>query len=279
MIKAGEFLLGYINEYGVLPDPLNIPVVTDPNRLLATVKLPNGVTEPDLGRNGTYLVVRQVAQDVAKLWTYLDEATKDASGQSSERERNKLGAKLVGRWPGGASIVLSPDSDEPDLAKQNEFLYKAVDPDGFGCPFGAHTRRANPRDTLGDDPVEALKLTKGHRIIRRARSYGPRVYDALDKTDTRDRGLMFMCINANIERQFEFVQQTWINNPSFNGLYDERDPIFGKSGAAPTGSMTIPRRPVRRMLQGLGGFVTVRGGAYFFMPGIKALHYLASMLG
>ena len=101
----------------------------------------------------------------------------------------------------------------------------------------------------------------------------------LDKTDTRDRGLMFMCINANIERQFEFVQQTWINNPSFNGLYDERDPIFGKSGAAPTGSMTIPRRPVRRMLQGLGGFVTVRGGAYFFMPGIKALHYLASMLG
>ena len=82
MIKAGEFLLGYINEYGVLPDPLNIPVVTDPNRLLATVKLPNGVTEPDLGRNGTYLVVRQFAQDVAKLWTYLDEATKDASGQS-----------------------------------------------------------------------------------------------------------------------------------------------------------------------------------------------------
>ena len=87
---------------------------------------------------------------------------------------------------------------------------------------------------------------------------------------------MFMCINANIERQFEFVQQTWINNPSFNGLYDERDPIFGNSGSQTTGTMTIPRDPVRRSLSGLGGFVTVRGGAYFFLPSIKALRYLAA---
>ena len=101
--------------------------------------------------------------------------------------------------------------------------------------------------------------------------------DPLDLNDKQERGLMFMCINANIERQFEFVQQTWINNPSFNGLYDERDPIFGNSGSQATGSMTIPRQPVRRRLTGLGGFVTVRGGAYFFLPSIKALHYLATL--
>ncbi len=88
-----------------------------------------------------------------------------------------------------------------------------------------------------------------------------------------------MCINANIERQFEFVQQTWVNNPSFNGLYNERDPIFGRSDDGSPGSMTIPRQPVRRMLHGLDGFVTIRGGAYFFLPAIRALRYLAALPG
>ena len=85
-----------------------------------------------------------------------------------------------------------------------------------------------------------------------------------------------MCVNANIERQFEFVQQTWLDNPSFNGLYNERDLIFGQDGGAATGMMTIPRTPVRRRLEGLGGFVTIRGGAYFFLPGVTALRYLAA---
>jgi Dyp-type peroxidase family len=279
VIKAGEFLLGYLNEYGVLPDPLNLPANADPNRLLATVTLAQDKTAPDLGRNGSYLVIRQAAQDVPKLWNFLADATATATAESSADARAKLGAKLVGRWPGGAPIAVSPDRDDPARAEENEFLYHAVDPDGFGCPFGAHTRRANPRDTLGNDPVEALKLTKRHRLIRRGRSYGPRAANLLDKSDTQDRGLMFMCINANIERQFEFVQQTWVNNPSFNGLYNERDPIFGKSDDGSTGSMTIPRHPVRQMLHGLGGFVTIRGGAYFFLPGINALRYLAAMPG
>jgi Dyp-type peroxidase family len=278
VIKAGEFLLGYNNEYEVLPDAVDLPAGSDPGGLLPTFTTPAGAL-PDFGHNGTYLVVRQVAQDVAKLWNYLDAATKDAAGQSNSNEREKLGAKLVGRWPSGAPMALAPDKDDPTRAEENQFLYNAVDPDGFGCPFGAHTRRANPRDTLGDDPAEALKLTKRHRLIRRARSYGPKVDDPLDASDTRERGLMFMAINANIERQFEFVQQTWIGNPSFNGLYDERDPIFGQPGGPPSGSMTIPRKPVRRSLHGLGGFVTVRGGAYFFLPSLKALRYLASTPG
>jgi deferrochelatase/peroxidase EfeB len=130
---------------------------------------------------------------------------------------------------------------------------------------------------LGDDPVEALKLSKRHRLIRRGRSYGPRAENPLDLDDTRERGLLFMCINANIERQFEFVQQTWIDNPSFHGLYDERDAIFGNRGSGTTGSISIPQHPVRRRLSGLGGFVKMRGGAYFFLPSIKALRYLAAM--
>ncbi len=276
VIKAGEFLLGYPDEYDVLPDALDMPVGTDPGGLLPTVKTSKGVDAPDLGRNGTYLVVRQVAQHVPELWTYLDNATKDAAGQSCPAERDKLASKLVGRWPSGAPLAVTPEKDDPRRSKENSFLYQTTDPEGFGCPFGSHIRRGNPRDTLGEDPVEALKLTKRHRLIRRGRSYGPRAANPLDRGNTQECGLMFMCINANIERQFEFVQQTWINNPSFNGLYNERDPIFGNSGSQTTGTMTIPRQPVRRRLSGLGGFVTVRGGAYFFLPSIKALRYLAA---
>jgi Dyp-type peroxidase family len=278
VIKAGEFVLGYLNEYGVLPDPVNLPAGTSPGAFPA-VKMDEGPSAgaPDLGHNGTYLVVRQVAQWVPLLWNYLDAATKDAAGQSRPAERVKLGSKLVGRWPSGTPMALAPDQDDPGRAKDNDFLYNNTDPSGLGCPFGSHIRRGNPRDTLGEDPVEAIKLTKRHRLIRRGRTYGPRATDPLDLNDKQERGLMFMVINANIERQFEFVQQTWINNPSFHGLYDERDPIFGSSGTQAAGSMTIPREPVRRRLTGLGGFVTVRGGAYFFLPSIKALHYLATL--
>ena len=276
VIETGEFLLGYLNEYDVFPDVLDMPLGSDRSGLLPTVKNAKGVDAPDLGHNGTYLVVRQVAQHVPELWAYLDKATQDGVGQSCPYERTKLAAKLVGRWPSGAPMATTPDRDDPARANDNDFLYQSSDAEGLGCPFGSHVRRANPRDTLGADPSEAVKLTKRHRLIRRGRSYGPRAANPLDSSDTQERGLMFMCINANIERQFEFVQQTWINNPSFNGLYDERDPIFGNSSSQANGTMTIPRQPIRRRLSGLGGFVTIRGGAYFFMPSIKALRFLAA---
>jgi Dyp-type peroxidase family len=278
VIKAGEFVLGYLNEYGVLPDPVNLPAGTVLGNLPPVAShAASSAGAPDLGHNGTYLVVRQVAQFVPELWNYLDTATKGTDGKSSPDARERLAAKLVGRWTSGAPVVLAPDQDDPRRGNDNDFVYKAIDPDGFKCPYSSHIRRANPRDTLGDDPQEALKLSTRHRLIRRGRSYGPRAANYLDLNDKQERGLMFMCIGANIERQFEFVQQTWIDNPSFNGLYDERDAIFGNRGSQATGSMTIPRQPVRRRLGGLGGFVAVRGGAYFFLPSIKALCYFAML--
>ena len=186
----------------------------------------------------------QVAQHVPKLWNYLDVATKDAAGQSFAGERNKLGAKLFGAGPAAPPVTLSPDTDDPKLAEENGSSTRPQTRTALAARSAAHPP-GKPRDTLGDDPAEALKLTKRHRLIRRGRSFGPRAVNPLDTSDTQDRGLMFMCVNANLERQFEFVQQTWVNNPSFNGLYNERDPIFGNSGAQTTGSMTIPRQPVR----------------------------------
>jgi Dyp-type peroxidase family len=219
VIKAGEFVLGYKNEYGVLADPLNLPIDADPRQILFTVPMRDGSIAPDLGRNGTFLIVRQIRQHVAEFRSYLEQV-----GQTVQ-EREQIAAKIIGRWKSGAPLVTSPDKDDPNRCEQNEFLYHAIDPDGMRCPFGAHVRRANPRDMLGNDPKDGLTILKRHRLIRRGRSYGPRLADELDDKDDNeledkaDRGLLFMAINANIERQFEFIQQTWLRGVSFGGLF------------------------------------------------------------
>ena len=87
--------------------------------------------------------------------------------------------------------------------------------------------------------------------------------------------MLFVAINASLQRQFEFIQQSWLNNPKFNGLYDERDPL--SSANLGGGTMTIQAKPVRERLHGLPRFVTVRGGAYFFLPSIRALNFLAQI--
>jgi deferrochelatase/peroxidase EfeB len=112
-----------------------------------------------------------------------------------------------------------------------------------------------------------------HRLLRRGRSYGPRlpVDKALAGGDGAARGLYFMCLNTNLPRQFEFVQQTWARSPKFGGLYDQPDPILAG------GSFSIPTETVRRRLADVPRFVTVRGGAYLFLPGIRAVRYLAGM--
>ena len=177
---------------------------------------------------------------------------------------------------------MSPDHDDPHLSGANDFAYHASDPFGDRCPVGAHVRRANPRDSLDPDPGSraSVAINKRHRILRRGRSYGPRitVEEALrDGEDSDDpRGLHFLCLNANIARQFEFIQHTWVNDPKFAGLYDDPDPLVGaRSGAR--GDVTIQERPVRTRLRAMPEFTSVRGGAYFFLPGIRALRYLATL--
>lgn len=85
-----------------------------------------------------------------------------------------------------------------------------------------------------------------------------------------------MCLNANIARQFEFVQHTWINDPRFTGLYEDPDPLVGPTIGADR-AFTIQTDPLRIRLRGLPEFTSVRGGGYFFLPGLRALRYLASI--
>lgn len=278
-LPAGEFLLSHPNVYGVTADGPAVNAGDDPRQLLPVVPpdstgLSSTAGMHDLGCNGTYLVFRQLAQHVAQFWNFLDQATRDPNGVSNPMARDLLGAKFVGRWKSGAPLVLSTDHDDPRLANENNFSYEN-DTQGTACPFGAHIRRSNPRDSLGSDRRVALNSANRHRILRRGRSYGPRLENPL-VDDGVDRGLHFICLNSDIERQFEFVQQTWINNPVFSGLYAEVDPLVGNL-AKGDALFTVPREPLRLRVHNLSRFVVVKGGSYFFLPGMRALNYLASL--
>lgn len=284
VIKTGEFILGYLNEYDQFPAT---PLVWDTDdAILPRFNSQNFPPElRDLGRNGTYIVYRKLQQDVSAFWGYIQGLSQQ--GESADQLRmSQIAAKFVGRWPDGAPLTVSPDYDDPEQSNVNDFVYLSEDLHGERCPYSAHIRRANPRDSfVGASSTQAsFKATNQHRILRRGSVYGDRLIGADQTTagavpldvvdDGKERGLHFMCVNTDIRRQFEFVQQGWCNNPKFNGLYNDKDPIIGDTDGS--SYVTIEGNPIRERIQGVQRFVTVRGGDYFFLPSITALKYLAS---
>ena len=264
-VATGEFVLGYPNGYGQLTERPLLDPTTDPRRILQ--RDAGGTGAADLRRNGSYLVLRQLRQDVAGFRAFLADRTRRRDGAEDPVAQARLGAMIVGRWPSGAPVALTPDQDDPELASA-EFGYHNIDRDGLRCPLGAHIRRANPRDSLEPHPGtdRSLASTDRHRLLRRGRSYS---------LDDGERGLYFLCLVANIARQYEFVQHSWINSPVFNGLQDQPDPLVGsRSGAA---TFVEPTLPVRRRHAGLPEFVRMCGGGYFFLPGVSALRYLGQV--
>jgi deferrochelatase/peroxidase EfeB len=178
---------------------------------------------------------------------------------------------MMGRWRSGAPLALCPMHDDPavgaDPARRNDFLY-ADDPVGYRTPPGSHVRRSNPRDA----PIAGE--TRLHRMIRRGAAYGPLLPEGVMEDDGADRGLMFTFIGAYPKRQFEFVQSEWVNHGVFAGLAEARDPVAGAVG---DGVFSFPNRPIPRRLKGLQQFVVTRGGEYAFMPGLRALRWLAEL--
>ena len=296
----GEFLLGYPNEYGLYtPRPLLAPQ-RDPGALLPRAE--DAPDQADLGRNGCYLVMRQLRQDVQGFWSALDQ---QAQGDAGLREQ--LAAAMVGRKKNGEPLVAPSEKSvaggtSTPRSKLNNFTYQG-DPQGLRCPLGAHIRRTNPRNAdlppgargilsrlwrlLGFNAAaleqDLIASTRFHRLLRRGRTYDAGVASAPSATGSApsvDTGIYFICLVANIKRQFEFVQSAWLIGSKFAGL-SERDPLLGHRlpdpGDSPTDGFSIPQAngPDRR-LSGLPQFVTVLGGAYFFLPGIRALRYLAT---
>ncbi|KAF2877720.1 putative iron-dependent peroxidase [Massariosphaeria phaeospora] len=275
LLAMGELLLGYPNEYGFVND---YPAADE------------------LGRNGSYLVYRQLAQDVAGFWQWLARQAGDDDGAIALAER------MVGRGLDGAPLLglQSATITGTDDAR-NAFLF-ADDADGLVCPIGAHIRRVNPRSA--DDPQgrhgfvrnlistlgfsgtamhDAVASARFHRLSRRGRPYGPVVapHAAMQGTGAgagagQESGLHFLCLNTNIARQFEFVQGAWVANAKFAGLAAEQDPLLGNrlplAGAQPTDAFSYTDSGAwPRAIGGLPQFVTVRGGAYFFMPGLRGV--------
>lgn len=301
VVALGEFLLGYPNEYNKYSDrPLLDPDVASRGLLPAE----NAPAKKDVGRNGTYLVMRTLKQDVRSFWKFAH----DQSGGNSE-EAERLASAFVGRTRAGEPLVPTQtqaipgiDQTDPEQVAKNQFTF-TKDPKGSRCPFGAHVHRANPRNAdfpgrptglkklitmLGFGPKgfrdDLMSPVRFHRILRRGREFGPELKpeDALTPAPPNEpaRGLHFICLNANISRQFEFLQNAWMINIKFSGLTNESDPLVGNRVALPgcpvTHQFTLPAEDgAPRHVSGLPQFVTVRGGAYFFLPSLRALRYFA----
>lgn len=300
LIAPGEFILGYGNEYGFRTDRPLLPRSDDPAAIL-----PLAEGQSDLGRNGSYLVMRQLDQDVRRFWQFLaaqvpaDQVVELAEAMVGRRRHS--GEPLAER----SRTPIRGVGSKPDDLKLNRFTFEA-DPDGLRCPLGAHIRRANPRN--GDMPggrqgpirqllrllglipgaprADVIASSRFHRILRRGRPYG----DFLDleaalapaSGPPGTRGLHFICLNANIARQFEFIQNAWLSSSKFGGLSEESDPLLGNrlplAGNSATDGFTIQHANGKHLrVCGLPPFITVRGGAYFFLPGLRAIRYLATL--
>ncbi len=328
LVEPGEFILGYPDNRGNLPPGPTLSALADPESLLPLVPTPTGFDRAvvdcprDLGRDGSFLVIRELEQDV--------DGFNDYCAAESDKAQNRLtspyevtpefiAAKLVGRWQDGSSLVRNPyvSASQSTVSAQthaarfaaaiggappageeaanaqshptaraaspggvpaapprprnahgdNDFLFGEEDPEALRCPYGAHIRRANPRDSLDPGSSEQVGITNRHRILRVGRPYVP--------AEGGRPGLLFMCLNGDIERQFEFIQQTWLGSAAFHGLSCEKDPIMGDGEKGECG-FTIPTRQGPVVLSSMQPFVATRGGGYFFLAGRRLINWLAA---
>lgn len=228
-------------------------------------------------RNGSFMVFRRLEQKVPEFRRFVAErAARLGMG------RDLLAARVVGRWKSGAPLELAPLRDSPALGnderRNNDFGF-ADDPFERKCPYAAHIRKMYRRD----DPGAAAEVQR-HRIIRAGIPFGPEVGPGETTTRT-SRGLMFVCYQTSIERQFEFLLRSWANNPQApagkrraNGaaVVPGFDPIIGQAagGAARKMDEPYPNYPAgdrRSTLEIPGEFVTLTAAGYFFMPSLTAL--------
>jgi Dyp-type peroxidase family len=318
MLEPGEFILGYKNGGGFFPPSPVLPAEADMARTLPILsdgdmgRFPDfgdksiGAAPRDFGRNGSFIVIRELAQDVNGFDDFVERKAQEVRGDASTdgqmvyRDLYKLigqfpdkdwvKAKLMGRWPNGRPLVgnpvntASPKPGDPDEANcraaevENDFTFGSDDPQGIACPFGSHIRRTNPRDSKQPGDAKEQIITNRHRLLRRGRTY-----TRTEANGGVEKGLLFVSLCADLERQFEFVQQVWSNASGFHGLTNEPDPIFSPdmldtvTGGTCPRNFTIPTPAGPIKLTGMQNFVTVKAGGYFFLPSRSALTWLTDV--
>ncbi|MBI5131662.1 MAG: cytochrome P450 [Rhodopseudomonas palustris] len=306
IVEPGEFILGYRNNQGYFPPSATVASSSDPANHLPILpdalpsRFPNFRSDTpakpvrDFGRNGTFLAIRQFVQDVDGFKAFTEAKAQELSKYrdlaaviGEPPTADWVAAKMMGRWRSGVPLVDKPNStsfnnrrgksrNDADRAydRDNDFSYGQDDPQGLHCPFGAHIRRANPRDSLQPDDPMQQQLTARHRLLRRGRSF-----ETGGEGGKPEKGLLFVAVCADVERQFELVQQSWVSSPSFHGLSGEPDPIISSAPDDPEEArvFTIPTAAGPLTLHGIHSYVTVKGGGYFFMPSRSALQYLIDL--
>jgi deferrochelatase/peroxidase EfeB len=286
-IATGEFLLGYADEA----------------QEVAGAAMPIAFS-----RNGTFMAYRKLHEDVAAFQAYVAERAKRYARMFAvpiDEATETLKAKLVGRWSDGVPLMAAPTfgewqqfnadlakataaKDKPKLAeialKFTNFLYRP-DPTGTTCPVTSHLRRANPRDTL--DPLlgsadkskwDGSALVNRRRILRRGLPYGG--FDAAAPAPDGEHGIIFIAICASLFRQYEFVQQQWIQYGLDFNAGSDTCPLLGNHPAEQDPKMVIPVDPEIGKLpficDRLPQLVEPRGGDYFFIPSMTALRMIGT---
>jgi Dyp-type peroxidase family len=191
-----------------------------------------------------------------------------------------LSARMFGRWRSGAPLEVAPLRDDPKLGRDenrnNDFEF-SDDPEERKCPYAAHIRKVYPRDDVKE--AEAQR----HRILRAGIPFGPEVA-AGETTTAHSRGLMFVCYQTSIERQFEHIQRQ-ANDPGFvrgkrrpSGapVTPGYDPIIGQAPGNGRREMDepYPNYPAgnrRTTLSIPKEFVVLTAAGYFFIPSISTL--------
>lgn len=235
---------------------------------------PVSTTGPSWATNGSFVVFRRLRQDVPGFRAMIASAAAQV-GMGSEQ----IAAKLVGRWPSGASVLATPDADrvDPSIAdasvldpqRINDFEF-GDDLDGVQMPRCAHIRKTYPRDE--ELPTGGEAATQTHRLLRRGIQYGPS-YDASPETRDADRGLLFIAYQSSIGRQFEFVQRRWVNDPNVPEAGDGQDPLIATGATPPV--CRVQTATGEKVVQ-LTTVVTTTGGEYFFQPSLPAIAQLAA---
>ncbi|MES2711224.1 MAG: hypothetical protein V4653_06550 [Pseudomonadota bacterium] len=283
-LATGEFLLGHPDE----------------SQEIACAAMPL-----DFSRNGTFVAYRKLHQNVAAWNASMAKLAQQFAAVMDVPEaeaEETLKAKMAGRWRDGTTLIAAPDfatwqalrekrlaaekaNDHATLAALNRALVDFTfvdDQTGAKCPIGAHLRRANTRDMLDPHLTSANKaerngsvLNNRRRILRRGLPYGAHDGGA---DDSGEHGIVLLATCANLFRQFEFVQQQWMQYGLDFNAGNDTCPIVGNHGAE--AKFVIPADPASGkppfFCGGLPQFVETRGGEYFFTPSLTALRMIAT---
>ena len=275
ILKPGEFLLGYPADDGTVTPGMPVPAALDRQRLLPGA--PDAPGMRDFGRNGTYLVFRQLEQDVAAFRRARQRRPAPRTGPPDPAAAAQVGARMVGRWRDGRPLS-QPSGDSSHAAgvaaTPTSLVSRAIRT--ASAARSARTSGARIR-AIRCCRLDASRWTR-RTVTGCCAAAAPTVRRCRTRAGDDERGaragvhLPQQRHRASVRvRAAELVEQ-----PGFGGLYDERDPLIGTSHDG-GGRLTLQANGVRERIDGFGQFVTVKCGGYFFMPGLSALRYLRSL--